>query len=242
MAVHILVVEDDATIAGAVADRLRSEGFDVTIVTDGLVALDLVDQLKPGLVVLDVMLPGLDGVEVCRRIHTKVPVVMLTARDDETDMLVGLAVGADDYITKPFSMRELVARIRVVLRRVERSTTPTVRTLGALRIDEAQRRVFRDIDEVMLTPTEFDILLCLFDVDPVSWTPHYAGNRVGRRAVWPVQQSIRSSSVVTRWNWSSPLADRSLRSPDRCRLTRARCGTGCVTPETRRSAMSILVV
>lgn len=131
MAVHILVVEDDETIAGAIADRLRSEGFDVTIATDGLVALDLVDHLKPGLVVLDVMLPGLDGVEVCRRIHTKVPVVMLTARDDETDMLVGLAVGADDYITKPFSMRELVARIRVVLRRVERSTTQTVRTLGS---------------------------------------------------------------------------------------------------------------
>jgi DNA-binding response OmpR family regulator len=161
MAVHVLVVEDDETIAGAIADRLRSEGFDVTIANDGLLALDLVDQLKPGLVVLDVMLPGLDGVEVCRRIHTKVPVVMLTARDDETDMLVGLAVGADDYITKPFSMRELVARIRVVLRRVERSTTQNVRTLGSLRIDEAQRRVYRDNDEVTLTPTEFDILLCL---------------------------------------------------------------------------------
>jgi DNA-binding response OmpR family regulator len=162
MAVHVLVVEDDETIAGAIADRLRSEGFDVTIATDGLVALDLVDQLKPGLVVLDVMLPGLDGVEVCRRIQTKVPVVMLTARDDETDMLVGLAVGADDYITKPFSMRELVARIRVVLRRVERSNTPTVLALGTLRIDEAQRRVYRNNDEVTLTPTEFDILLCLF--------------------------------------------------------------------------------
>jgi DNA-binding response OmpR family regulator len=162
MAVHVLVVEDDETIAGAIADRLRSEGFDVTIANDGLLALDLVDQLKPGLVVLDVMLPGLGGVEVCRRIHTKVPVVMLTARDDETDMLVGLAVGADDYITKPFSMRELVARIRVVLRRVERATAQTVLTLGALRIDEVQRRVYRDNDEVTLTPTEFDILLCLF--------------------------------------------------------------------------------
>jgi DNA-binding response OmpR family regulator len=162
MAVHVLVVEDDETIAGAITDRLRSEGFDVTIASDGLLAVDLVDQLKPGLVVLDVMLPGLDGVEVCRRIHTKVPVVMLTARDDETDMLVGLAVGADDYITKPFSMRELVARIRVVLRRVERATAQTVLTLGALRIDEAQRRVYRNNDEVTLTPTEFDILLCLF--------------------------------------------------------------------------------
>ena len=162
MAVHILVVEDDETIAGAIADRLRSEGFDVTIAADGLVALDLVDHLKPGLVVLDVMLPSLDGVEVCRRIHTKVPVVMLTARDDETDMLVGLAVGADDYITKPFSMRELVARIRVVLRRVERSTTQTAMTFGSVRIDETQRRVYRDHEEVMLTPTEFDILLCLF--------------------------------------------------------------------------------
>jgi DNA-binding response OmpR family regulator len=161
MAVHILVVEDDETIGAAIADRLRSEGFVVTIATDGLVALDLVDQLKPGLVVLDVMLPGLDGVEVCRRIHTKVAVVMLTARDDETDMLVGLAVGADDYITKPFSMRELVARIRVVLRRVERSATQAATVFGSVRIDEAQRRVYRDHDEVTLTPTEFDILLCL---------------------------------------------------------------------------------
>jgi putative transposase len=83
---------------------------------------------------------------------------------------------------------------------------------------------------------------CVRDVDPVSWTPDYAGNRVGRRAVWPVQQSIRSSSVVTRWNWSSPRVERSPRSPDRYRLTRARCGTGCATPETKRSATSILVV
>ena len=161
MAVHIVVVEDDETIAGAIADRLRSEGFDVTIAADGLLAIDIVDQLKPGLVVLDVMLPGLDGVEVCRRIHTKVPVVMLTVRDDETDMLVGLAVGADDYITKPFSMRELVARIRVVLRRVDRTATQSATEFGSVRIDEAQRRVYRDHEEVTLTPTEFDILLCL---------------------------------------------------------------------------------
>ena len=161
MMTHVLVVEDDETIAGAIADRLRSEGFDVTVIADGLVAIDLVDQLKPNLVLLDVMLPGLDGVEVCRRIHAKVPVVMLTARDDETDMLIGLAVGADDYLTKPFSMRELVARIRVVLRRGERATTTSPLTLGTVHIDEAQRRVHRDGHEITLTPTEFDILLCL---------------------------------------------------------------------------------
>jgi DNA-binding response OmpR family regulator len=161
MAARILVVEDDETIAGAIADRLRSEGFDVCVVGDGLVAVAEVERRAPALVVLDLMLPGLDGVEVCRRIHHRAPVIMLTARDDERDLLVGLAVGADDYLTKPFSMRELVARIRVVLRRIERPSLAAPISVGGLRVDEAQRRVHRDSDEVVLTPTEFDILICL---------------------------------------------------------------------------------
>ncbi|HEX6167075.1 MAG TPA: response regulator, partial [Acidimicrobiales bacterium] len=116
----VLVVEDEPAIAEAVVRRLRSEGFDARSVADGRQAVELCRQTKPDLVVLDLMLPGLDGLEVCRRIQTdrRVPVVMLTARDDETDLVVGLSVGADDYVTKPFSPRELVARIRAVLRRV----------------------------------------------------------------------------------------------------------------------------
>ena len=160
-------MEDERTIAEAVAARLQAEGFAVEQVHDGLDALERAATWDPELVVLDVMLPGLDGLEVCRRLQSErpVPVLMLTARDDETDLLVGLGIGADDYMTKPFSMRELVARIRVLLRRVERAQSaaaaaPNV-TVNGLRIDGAQRRVWAHAEEVHLTPTEFDLLSCL---------------------------------------------------------------------------------
>jgi DNA-binding response OmpR family regulator len=163
--VTVLVVEDEPAIAQAVLTRLRSEGWDTTVVSTA-------ERLRPDVVVLDVMLPGLDGHEVCRRIQAQrpVPVLMLTARDDETDMLVGLGVGADDYMTKPFSMRELVARVKALLRRVERAGAladlpgaagdPVLR-LGDLEVDRAERRVRRGGELVHLTPTEFDLLLCL---------------------------------------------------------------------------------
>ena len=161
----IVVIEDEAPIADAVAARLRSEGFDVEIAGDGLSGVELVERIQPDLVVLDLMLPGIDGIEACRRIQAKrhVPVVMLTARDDETDVLVGLGVGADDYITKPFSQRELVARIRTVLRRVERSSTEdaAVVRLGSVTIDPLRRVASRNGDDVHLTPIEFDLLLRL---------------------------------------------------------------------------------
>ena len=120
MAADILIVEDERSIAEAVAARLESAGHRTTIVGDGLEALERSAADRPDLVVLDLMLPGLDGIEVCRRIQRDrhVPVLMLTARDDETDLLVGLAVGADDYLTKPFSIRELEARVAAILRRV----------------------------------------------------------------------------------------------------------------------------
>jgi len=164
---RVLVVEDELTIAEAIAARLEAEGFAVEQVHDGLAALERAAVWNPEVVVLDVMLPGLNGHEVCRRLqtHRPIPVLMLTARDDETDVLVGLGIGADDYMTKPFSMRELVARIRALLRRVERthsaaSPAPTVNVNG-LRIDGASRRVWSDAEEVHLTPTEFDLLSCL---------------------------------------------------------------------------------
>ncbi len=116
---RILVVDDEPTILAAVATRLRAEEFLVETAVDGPSAVAAAAATDPDLVVLDVMLPGFDGLEVCRRIQAvrPTPVLMLTARSDETDMLVGLGIGADDYLTKPFSMRELVARIRVLLRR-----------------------------------------------------------------------------------------------------------------------------
>ena len=164
---RVLVVEDERTIAEAIAARLQAEGFAVTHVHDGLAALEQAAASTPDVVVLDVMLPGLDGYEVCRRLQaqTPVPVLMLTARDDETDLLVGLGIGADDYMTKPFSMRELVARIRVLLRRVERAQSiadpaPNV-TVNGLRIDGAARRVWTATEEVHLTPTEFELLRLL---------------------------------------------------------------------------------
>jgi len=166
---RILVVEDDPTIVDAIAMRLRAEGFQVQTAGDGPAAVDTAEAWQPDLIVLDVMLPGFDGLEVCRRVQAArpVPVLMLTARDDETDMLVGLGVGADDYMTKPFSMREVAARVHVLLRRVERATlaahTPRsgILRLGELEIDHAQRRVRVAGEDVHLTPTEFDLLVCL---------------------------------------------------------------------------------
>jgi DNA-binding response OmpR family regulator len=162
----VLVVEDEPVINQAVTDRLRGSGYDVVQAWDGPGAVTVFADAAPDLVVLDVMLPGFDGHEVCRRIQAErpVPVLMLTARDDEADILVGLGVGADDYLTKPFRMRELVARVGALLRRVDRAAELAERTasdLGDLRIDPAARRVWVTGDEVHLTPTEFDLLLCL---------------------------------------------------------------------------------
>jgi DNA-binding response OmpR family regulator len=162
---RVLVVEDEPMIAQAVAARLSAEDFTVEIAGDGPAAVELTRSFEPDLIILDVMLPGFDGLEVCRRVQAErpVPVLMLTARDDETDLLVGLGVGADDYVTKPFSMRELVARARALLRRVDRTVRSTAETLrvGPLEIDRAARRVRRDGHEIRLTPTEFDLLDCL---------------------------------------------------------------------------------
>jgi DNA-binding response OmpR family regulator len=160
----VLVVEDEQIIAESVAARLRAEGFDVDLAHDGPQGVAIAARTKPDLVVLDVMLPGFDGLEVCRRIQAErpVPVLMLTARDDETDLLVGLAVGADDYMTKPFSIRELAARVHALLRRVGRAgqSEPEIPpiVLGDLEIDPVERRVRRAGVEAHLTPIEFELL------------------------------------------------------------------------------------
>jgi DNA-binding response OmpR family regulator len=164
---RILVVEDERTIAESVAARLRAEGFAVELAHDGPSAVARAKASRPDLVVLDVMLPGFDGLEVCRRIQAEraVPVLMLTARNDETDLLIGLAVGADDYLTKPFSMRELAARVHALLRRVDRGAPDpgdeAAIVVGNLEINRSERRVRRAGVEAHLTPTEFDLLVHL---------------------------------------------------------------------------------
>jgi len=164
----LLVVEDDPTINQALTDRRVAEGFRVVQAFDGPGAVAAHAEHRPALVVLDVMLPGFDGLEVCRRVQATrpVPVLMLTARVDETDVLVGLGVGADDYVTKPFRLREVVARIRALLRRVDRArelagTSVPRLVVGDLAIDQAGRRVSVGGEPVHLTPLEFDLLVAL---------------------------------------------------------------------------------
>ena len=161
----IAVIEDEEIIASAIAARLSREGFRVEVASDGPRGVELCERLNPDVVVLDVMLPGIDGLEVCRRIQSvrPVPVLMLTARDSETDMLVGLGVGADDYMTKPFSPRELVARVRALLRRVERLASPGGGPIhiGDVELDPGTREVRLNGEVIHLTPTEFDLIYLL---------------------------------------------------------------------------------
>jgi DNA-binding response OmpR family regulator len=167
---RVLVVDDEPTIAESVAARLRAEGFHVETAADGPSAVEACRAGNPDLVVLDVMLPGFDGLEVCRRIQAErpVPVLMLTARGDENDLLVGLAVGADDYLTKPFSLRELAARVHALIRRADRGRDEHDADIGEdsivvgdLEINRSERRVRRAGVEAHLTPTEFDLLVHL---------------------------------------------------------------------------------
>ncbi|MEU1621662.1 response regulator transcription factor [Streptomyces sp. NPDC005722] len=161
---HVLVVDDDATVAEVVAGYLNRAGFDVDVAPDGPSAVARAAARPPDLVVLDLMLPGMDGLEVCRRIRDDgpVPVIMLTARGDEEDRVLGLEVGADDYVTKPFSPRELVLRVESVLRRTGDRTTrvPDGSGLraGPLVLDPGARRVVRHGVELSLTIREFDLL------------------------------------------------------------------------------------
>ena len=198
----VLVVEDERTIAEAVAARLRAEGFEVEVAGDGPSAVDAARRFQPDAIVLDVMLPGFDGLEVCRRIQAErgVPILMLTARGDETDLLVGLAVGADDYLTKPFSMRELTARVHALLRRATRNSAPAnpapaeaaMLRFGDLEINLAERRVQRAGVEAKLTPTEFDLLV------------HLAGRP---RTVLP-----RERLLAEVWGWADASGTRTVDS------------------------------
>jgi DNA-binding response OmpR family regulator len=160
---RILLVEDDATIREMTQLSLQRDGFTVETAADGPSGLEAFRDAPPDLVLLDLMLPGLDGVSVCRAIRetSVVPVVMLTARSDALDVVVGLEAGADDYITKPFEPAVLAARLRAVLRRVTRPEQEAPLRFGTLEIDPLGMVVRRDGDEVSLTPTEYRLLLML---------------------------------------------------------------------------------
>ena len=159
---RVLVVDDDTALAEMLGIVLRSEGFEPFFCADGDLALEAFRDARPDLVLLDLMLPGRDGIDVCRQIRAEsgVPIVMLTAKSDTVDVVVGLESGADDYVVKPFKPKELVARVRARLRR-DQDPTPETLVLGDLTIDVAGHEVRRDDTAIALTPLEFDLLVAL---------------------------------------------------------------------------------
>ena len=164
---RVLVVDDDPTVVEVVLEYLRRDGFEAAYASDGLAALAVAAAAPPDLVVLDLMLPGIDGLEVCRRLRAQrpdLPVVMLTARGEEEDRIAGLEVGADDYVVKPFSPRELALRVRSVLRRTETAEVAALAPVvvdGDLVLDTAARTATLGADELSLTQREFDLLAYL---------------------------------------------------------------------------------
>lgn len=164
---RILVVDDEANIIDLVKLYLEREGFKVESASDGVNACEKIHTDEPDLVVLDIMLPGMDGFEVCRQTRAKseVPIIMLTARDEDFDKIVGLELGADDYMTKPFNPRELVARVKAILRRVDRVERTDDRPLqaGDIKIDPARREVIVAGEPVALRAKEFDLLVTFFE-------------------------------------------------------------------------------
>lgn len=167
MAERILIVEDEVNIATPTKTYLERDGFEVTHVLSGEDGLRVMEEDPPNLVLLDLNLPGIDGLEACRRIRatSQVPIIMLTARDDDIDKIVGLEVGADDYVTKPFNARELVARVKAILRRAPAAVQPIGGTLshGSITIDRGRHEVKVGGEEVQLAPKEFDLLWTLLE-------------------------------------------------------------------------------
>lgn len=166
----ILVVEDEPDLATAIAQRITAKGWTARAASDGASAVRAASQLKPDLIIMDIMLPIMDGIEATKRIVAErpIPVLMLTARDAEADKVLGLGAGADDYMTKPFSPRELIARCEALFRRIERAATiaknmenEKVLDFGELVIDPRQRIVTMNGEQIHLTPTEFDLLATL---------------------------------------------------------------------------------
>ncbi len=218
----ILLVEDEATLVQTIAYTLRREGYTVVTAGDGQTALTLAREARPDLVVLDLMLPGLDGFEVCRRLRAEsaVPILILSARDTEIDRVVGLEIGADDYLTKPFSLRELLARIRALLRRmrllaeIPAAEMPPLQ-VGDLTIDPAGRRVWRNGQELLLKPREFDLLLFL---------ARHRGQVFSREQlldrVWGYEHAVDSRTVDVHVRWLRAKIEDDPRTPRRLQTVR----------------------
>ena len=163
---RVLIVDDDPLIADSLSYHLSAEGFEIKAVHNGASALEAISTFQPDLVLLDIMLPDTNGLDVCQKIRTSspIPVIMLTARDAEIDRIMGLEFGADDYLVKPFASRELLARIRAILRRVEldqQNFSMQTLTINGIRLDQSARRVFKDDKEIELSTREFDLLAAL---------------------------------------------------------------------------------
>jgi DNA-binding response OmpR family regulator len=190
----ILVVDDEPVVRDVVVRYLRRDGFTTLEAGNGDDARELIRQQEPALVVLDVMLPGTDGLELCRWIRgrSELPVILLTARVEETDRIVGLELGADDYVTKPFSPRELAVRVRTVLRRTQaRPVEPSVIEADSLLIDTGARRVTRAGVELTLTPKEFDLLAFLASHPGLVFSRETLMDRV-----WGYQQAVDTGTVT----------------------------------------------
>ena len=161
----ILLIEDDQTLSETLRYNLEREGYGVLSANDGVMGLELARREQPDLLILDIMLPRLDGFSVCRilRQESDMPILMLTARQDEVDRIAGLELGADDYVSKPFSLGELLARVRAIMRRTDRRPAGSREVLdaGMLRVDTGSRRAWRDGGELSLSQKEFDLLTCL---------------------------------------------------------------------------------
>lgn len=160
MSSHILIVEDEAKLAQFIELELKYEGYQVTAANDGFTGITIAREIKPDLIILDWMLPGLSGLELCRRLRTtgdKVPIILLTAKDDVSDRVAGLDAGADDYVLKPFSLEELLARVRAHLRRTQ-EPNPDLLVFEDLSLNRSTREVFRDNRAIELTAKEFDLL------------------------------------------------------------------------------------
>ena len=218
MPYQVLVVEDDLTLRDTLEYNLRNQGYAVTTTGNGYAALDLARSGSPDLLVLDLMLPGIDGFEVCRilRKELSVPILMLTARTEEVDKIIGLEVGADDYLTKPFSMRELLARVKALLRRVEliredlaaegaqqqsdraaaAAPAAPALTFGNLDIDDARREVRLEGNVVRIKPKEFDLLLFLARNRGIALSRDLILERVWG---WTFDGNSRTVDVHVRW-------------------------------------------
>jgi DNA-binding response OmpR family regulator len=214
MVYQVLVVEDDNTLSEMIQYNLQRQGYDVLLAGDGRTGLQIAREQKPDLIILDVMLPGIDGFEVCRvlRKEFSVPILMLTARTEEIDKIVGLEMGADDYITKPFSMRELIARVKANLRRTELiredvASESSINTIavpkkslilnfGNLIIDENRREVFLNDQPLKLKPKEFELLLFLARHKGIAVSRDLILERVWE---WTYDGNSRTVDVHVRW-------------------------------------------